>query len=375
MNLQKTYLSRAMTRAMALDHPIGDPFGGAAYGERRDPVSAIVAVASMAASAGGAAALIGGTFTLGTVAAGLAFAGGAMSLIGNATGNKDLMKIGTVASIAGGIGGFFDAAGFAGNVAKDGAGWVSGESLPTGDVGAGQAAAGSAPSVSEQIINAPAPAVQPPPSPTIPDAAVAPTPTPTPAPSGLAEDLLGGAATNGSAPGLINSAASNLTQAPAMSYDSFGTPVPAGSAGAVTADPTGLAQMQSAANAADTAAKGSSWMDTVKSFMPDTSKMSTMDKFLAAKIGSEVVGGVVNYVSPSPQAKAQTQAAQAAAAANQAQADKIKADEELRQKRLAALKQNMSMGISVGTVNPNAVTINTPTLRTAGGIINNARTA
>ena len=47
MKFEKTYLSRAMTRAMSLDHPIGDPTGGPAYGERRDPVSAVLAVAGM----------------------------------------------------------------------------------------------------------------------------------------------------------------------------------------------------------------------------------------------------------------------------------------------------------------------------------------
>jgi hypothetical protein len=51
----KTYLSRAQTRAMSIDHPIGDPFGGAAYGELRDPVTAAI-------SAGGSilGSLVGG---------------------------------------------------------------------------------------------------------------------------------------------------------------------------------------------------------------------------------------------------------------------------------------------------------------------------
>lgn len=51
----KVYLSRAQTRAMSIDHPIGDPFGGAAYGELRDPVTAAI-------SAGGSilGSLVGG---------------------------------------------------------------------------------------------------------------------------------------------------------------------------------------------------------------------------------------------------------------------------------------------------------------------------
>jgi hypothetical protein len=38
----KIYLSRAQTRAMSIDHPIGDPTGGAAYGEYKDPVTAAI---------------------------------------------------------------------------------------------------------------------------------------------------------------------------------------------------------------------------------------------------------------------------------------------------------------------------------------------
>lgn len=41
----KVYLSRKQTRAMSIDHPIGDPTGGAAYRELRDPVTAIAASA------------------------------------------------------------------------------------------------------------------------------------------------------------------------------------------------------------------------------------------------------------------------------------------------------------------------------------------
>lgn len=39
----KHYFTRAETRAMSIDHPIGDPTGGTAYGERNDPVTATVA--------------------------------------------------------------------------------------------------------------------------------------------------------------------------------------------------------------------------------------------------------------------------------------------------------------------------------------------
>ncbi|CAB4152269.1 hypothetical protein UFOVP620_7 [uncultured Caudovirales phage] len=42
----KVYASRSQTRAMGLHEPIGDPFGGVAYGERNDPMTAAVVVGS-----------------------------------------------------------------------------------------------------------------------------------------------------------------------------------------------------------------------------------------------------------------------------------------------------------------------------------------
>jgi hypothetical protein len=82
---------------MSLDHPIGDPTGGAAYGEKNDPISAAISIGTMFATAeAGFAAM--------TVMQGITFAGAAVSLIGNVSGNKDLMKLGMVAGIAGGLG-------------------------------------------------------------------------------------------------------------------------------------------------------------------------------------------------------------------------------------------------------------------------------
>lgn len=96
MNFQKTYMSRAVTRAMSIDHPVGDPFGGAAYGERNDPISAAISIGTMYAT--------GTAMMAGSVMAGIAFAGAAVSLVGNITGNKTLMQIGAVAGIVGGLG-------------------------------------------------------------------------------------------------------------------------------------------------------------------------------------------------------------------------------------------------------------------------------
>lgn len=104
--IKKIYLSRAQTRAMAIEHPVGDPTGGAAYGEKNDPISAIISIASMGASYAAA-----DTFAAMTVMQGITFAGAALSLVGNVTGNKSLMKLGMVAGLAGGIGALAEGAG------------------------------------------------------------------------------------------------------------------------------------------------------------------------------------------------------------------------------------------------------------------------
>jgi hypothetical protein len=94
--MSKIYLSRSISRTLSADHPVGDPTGGAAYGEKNDPVSAILSVAAMGASY--APMMAGG------IMAGVTFAGAAVSLVGNITGNKTLSKIGMVAGIVGGLG-------------------------------------------------------------------------------------------------------------------------------------------------------------------------------------------------------------------------------------------------------------------------------
>lgn len=107
--IKKIYLSRAQTRAMAAEHPVGDPTGGPAYGEKNDPISAAISIASMGASYAAA-----NTFAAMTVLQGITFAGAALSLVGNVTGNKSLMKLGMVVGIAGGIGALAEGAGLFG---------------------------------------------------------------------------------------------------------------------------------------------------------------------------------------------------------------------------------------------------------------------
>jgi hypothetical protein len=73
-----------MTRAWSLDAPIGDPFGGPAFGERNEPVTAFFAVAT----------------AFETIAA----IGAVVSVVGMVTGNSDLAKIGGVMGLVGGFG-------------------------------------------------------------------------------------------------------------------------------------------------------------------------------------------------------------------------------------------------------------------------------
>lgn len=92
---------------LSADHPVGDPTGGAAYGEKNDPISAIISIATMGGTYAAA-----GSFAAMTLMQGLTFAGAALSLAGNVSGNSTLSKIGMVAGIAGGIGSLAESAGW-----------------------------------------------------------------------------------------------------------------------------------------------------------------------------------------------------------------------------------------------------------------------
>lgn len=86
----KTYLSVAESRRWSVEHPVGDPHGGAAYGEKRMPVAAIAAM------------VVGGIMAESAIVAGLYFAGAAISTVGLITGNATLSMIGGVVGMAAG---------------------------------------------------------------------------------------------------------------------------------------------------------------------------------------------------------------------------------------------------------------------------------
>ena len=106
IQMNKSYLTRAQSRALSIDHPVGDPFGGAAYREMRDSkVIAMVGGAALMATGVGGALGMGLMASAGAITTGAAIAGGAMTLVGAATGNKTLSTIGSVVGLAGGIAG------------------------------------------------------------------------------------------------------------------------------------------------------------------------------------------------------------------------------------------------------------------------------
>lgn len=97
-NYRKSYLSVAESRRWAVENPVGDPFGGPAYGEKRMPVAPVImAVAAYAAE--------------NVVVAGLLWAGAAMSAVGQITGNKTLTMLGSIAGLAAGGVGMLDSVG------------------------------------------------------------------------------------------------------------------------------------------------------------------------------------------------------------------------------------------------------------------------
>jgi len=107
--MNKQYLSLSISRQLAADYPVGDPFGGHLYGQRSMPfvvlgvVGTGLAVAS-AVTAVGAVATVGVAIAaVSVVAAAAMVVGTVMTIVGMATGNESLKKIGGYVSMAGGV--------------------------------------------------------------------------------------------------------------------------------------------------------------------------------------------------------------------------------------------------------------------------------
>ncbi len=103
---QPMYVTRAVQQAYGIDHPVGDPFGGAAYGEKNGGGSVGKIFSSVIPIVAGAAMMMTpGLQPLGMVIAGGMIAGGAMSGIGAISGNQTLSKIGGITSAVAGVAG------------------------------------------------------------------------------------------------------------------------------------------------------------------------------------------------------------------------------------------------------------------------------
>lgn len=101
---QPHYVTRAVQHAYGIEHPIGDPFGGAAYGEKNGGGSFGKIISSAVPMIAGAAMMIGSGGALAPlVIGGAMFAGGAMSGIGAISGNQTLSKIGGITSAVAGV--------------------------------------------------------------------------------------------------------------------------------------------------------------------------------------------------------------------------------------------------------------------------------
>lgn len=126
MKFQPTLVNHSVLRAYGIEHPIGDPFGGAAYGEMNKGGSLGGGLSGLSSILGGVAVIASGG-TLAPLVGGLMIAGGAMTSIGAITGNNTLMNIGGITSTIGGIGAM--GAGIYDNWDKIGAFFSSGTEL------------------------------------------------------------------------------------------------------------------------------------------------------------------------------------------------------------------------------------------------------
>jgi hypothetical protein len=347
MNFEKTYLSRQMTRAMSLDHPIGDPFGGPAYGERREPVSAVLAIGSMVAGYGAATAA---GATLGAmVLGGMAMAGGALSLVGNVTGNAKLQKFGSIVGLIGSGGLALSNLAQAGATAgvESAAGQAAAEGA---EAAAGSAAADAAAQVADDVVVNAAPAAQVA-APTVLDtpnlaapleaANVAPpsinAPTiemPAPPAAPLVDTVLPGsptlnavtdAAMPGQGPGVWDSIKSAFSSEPKW-----------------VETPGGMRVLST-----DAAAAGGSGGGGLISDAMNFTKTNPMGAYVAA----QAIGGAAEALSG--KTGAQKRQLEADANLRQANADKVAYEMQLAKERLAALNNNYKTVNRNISVDPN----------------------
>ena len=109
MQTLNTFESANQARMIKLamnEHPYGDPFSGAPYGqfEKSKGLGMVLGVVTSVVSMGAALPMLASANLATQLAGGAMMAGGVLNGVGTVTGNKKLMKIGGVLSLAGGIG-------------------------------------------------------------------------------------------------------------------------------------------------------------------------------------------------------------------------------------------------------------------------------
>ncbi len=361
---QKTYLSREMTRAMAFEHPIGDPHGGAAFGERNDPISAILSIGTLFSTGG---AVLAGTATL---MQGLMFAGSALSLVGNLTGNSKLSKIGMFVGLAGGVGALAESAGmFSSGTLGETFGYGSGAG--TGAPGAAlQGTPTATPDVQVNPIEMRNP-IQGADLPGIDAGPLSASANPI-APEGgfsVKDALYSSAAPGGAAPVAAPAgAATSLNASPieVMPGNTGPAPVDAAAAGpvnATAAGPTPAASVNPTdarlvAGTQQTPSALSGW-DKVKNFGSGVMDFAKSNPGAAYAMGG-AISGAMDWVSG--KTKAQIDAMEASGELSRAQADQIRyriEQEERRRKQMNDNYKNVRTNIQV---DPNTFQVSTPGL-------------
>lgn len=109
MQTLNTFESANQARMIKLamnEHPYGDPFSGAPYGqfEKSKGLGMVLGVVASVVTMGAALPMLASASLATQLAGGAMMAGGVLNGVGTLTGNKKLMKIGGVLSLAGGIG-------------------------------------------------------------------------------------------------------------------------------------------------------------------------------------------------------------------------------------------------------------------------------
>lgn len=392
---QKTYLNREMSRALAAEYPIGDPHGGPAYGERNEPISALLAIGTMVSTGG---AVLAGTASLMT---GLAFAGAAISLVGNITGNKTLSKIGMITGLIGGVGALAESVG--GFTIGDTMGktFGYGAGAPTvGNQAAGNVAANAAANSADDVIN-------------VADDAVNLTQRASNPVTGAMDDLAQSASGTAPAGGFGNNAPSSAATAPAdrlaqsvsntQPAGGFGAPSTPSAPGLITSaapslDPMTAAQVgggNAGANALLTgpmddlanAVSGTPSNILSATANPIPSNFTLKDYVTKGWEGVKSIGsGVMDFAKNNPngaymigsvastvgdwlsgKTDAEINALEQQGELSKAQADRLRYEVQLAKDRKAQLNQNyQNVNVPI-QVNPNAVTITPP-----GGLVSGA---